>query len=154
MLYNLGSDVETFSKNEWKPSNLTILDFLTKPTSQALEKQTDGSIVGLRYRITTEPSTLRPVRSWGVNIERWMCDERANITATDIMFIRLLNNNRDIGLNYHDIIQDITIMDEKREINTHNAFNAMMATVLMITKIDSGRMPDVDKILSSYNLLD
>ncbi len=135
------------------PSHIIGLDMLEKLSNQVLKKNEDGSISGLRYVVSAEPSTLRPVKSWIINIEQWHCDEQANIVANDILFIRILNSAKFDAICYDDCIRDVHVHNQKLDVENTYGFNALMASVLFISKIDAGRVPDIQKTLSTYNLI-
>lgn len=133
--------------------NFSDLDILTPSSNQSLQKRADGSIYGVRYVISAEPSTLRPVRAWTIQIETFLCDNVANITSEDILFVRLLNkNNRSIS--DHDYMLDtIIVRDNKIDSNgNNNGFNAMMAATLIMSQIDARRTPDLNQVLSRFSL--
>jgi len=135
------------------PFNFSDLDILTPSSNQSLQKRDDGSIYGVRYVVSAEPSTLRPVRAWTIQIETFLCDTVANITSEDILFVRLLNKNN-ISISDHDYLLDsIMTGDKKIDANANNnGFNAMMAATLMMSQIDARKTPDVHQVLSRFNL--
>lgn len=131
-----------------------ILETLRRPSNQIIVKNSDGSLEGLRYVVATEPSTLRPVKAWTILIEQWFCKTMADITAQDILFIRLLNVPADKAYETASgCVRDIIIMDDRIDPAADNGFNAVMAAGVMINKIDAGRMPDIQKTLQSHRLL-
>ena len=135
------------------PFNFSDLDILTPSSNQSLQKRDDGSIYGVRYVVSAEPSTLRPVRAWTIQIETFLCDTVANITSEDILFVRLLNKNN-LSISDHDYLLDsIMTGDKKIDANANNnGFNAMMAATLMMSQIDARKTPDVHQVLSRFNL--
>ena len=93
-----------------------ILENLKRPSNQVFQKNADDSLEGVRYIVSTEPSTLRPVRSWTVMIEKWECETMADITAHDVLFIRIANSVGNEIYDYVDIVRDIEINGQKIEI--------------------------------------
>lgn len=162
MAYNLTkSSAENSTKipsildqHSWPPAPLAALSAVTRASNQVMEKKDDGSIHGVRYVIAAEPATLRPIRSWTINIEKWSCESLATITAEDILFIRILNRSENGEMDYDRIVKDILLNGEKLTVNNQKGFNAVMAAVLFISKIDAGRIPDIEKTLSIYSLND
>lgn len=126
--------------------------FLTQSSNQILNKNDDGTIYGIRYVITPKPATLRPVKSWDVIIDEWVCDESANVSVQDILKLSLYNAVN--GDRKSPIITDITLYDDKIKNIADKGFNALMASMVFTSKINAGRMPDIQKILSLYNLTD
>ena len=121
-------------------------------TSAAISKNKDGTLDGIRYVVTTEPSNLRPIKSWTINIETWHCTAMADIISKDVLFVRLLNVPTD---NYHEhksYIKDIIVENKKLTKDNQTSFNAIMAAGVIINKIDAGRSPDIQKTLKIYNL--
>jgi len=141
-----------FSGMEWPPASLMALGSVTKSSNQVLRKNNDDSIEGVRYVVAAEPSTLRPTRAWTINIEHWTCKSLATITARDVLFIRIINSIHNDQNNYEDVVKDISVHNQKMQGNNQNAFNAVMAAVVLISKIDAARLPDIEKTLSIYNL--
>lgn len=141
-----------FEQQNWPPSPFSALGRIKRTSNQILEKNTDGSLHGVRYVIAAEPSSLRPIRSWTINIEKWSCENLATITAEDILFIRIANMADNALNEYGDIVRDIVVNSEKREVDNQIAFNAVMAAILFTSKIDANRMPNIDKTLSLYQL--
>tara|TARA_B100001750_G_scaffold205408_1_gene182441 strand:+ start:2142 stop:2630 length:489 start_codon:yes stop_codon:yes gene_type:complete len=138
-------------QHSWPPTPLSALSAVTRASNQVLEKREDGTLHGVRYVVAAEPSTLRPIRSWTINIEKWSCESLATISAEDILFIRILNMSDNDNVEYSRIVKDIIVNGEKLTVDNQSGFNAVMATVLFISKIDAGRLPDIDKTLSIYN---
>ncbi len=138
----------------WPPAPLSALSAITKSSNQVMQKNPDGSIDGVRYVVMAEPISLRPIRSWTINIEKWSCKGVADIVAEDTLSINILNKAGDDITGYVDVVKDITIGGHKIEIDSHNSFNAVMAAVVFISKVDAGRLPDIEKTLSIYNLID
>jgi len=135
------------------PFNFSDLDILTPSSNQSLQKQDDGSIYGVRYVVSAEPSSLRPVRAWTIQIETFLCDTVANITSEDILFVKLLNKNN-VSISDHDYLLD-SVMAGDKKIDAganNNGFNAMMAATLMMSQIDARKTPDVHQVLSRFNL--
>ena len=139
-------------QHTWPPVPLSALSAVTKASNQVLEKRDDGSLKGVRYVVAAEPATLRPIRSWTINIEKWSCETLATITAEDVLFIRVLNKAEDDRAEYSQVVKDIIVNGEKVTVDNQSGFNAVMAAVLFISKVDAGRLPDIDKTLSVYNL--
>ena len=135
--FDMCKDVETFQSN------------------QVLEKNEDGSISGIRYVISPQPSIIRPIKAWTINIEKWICDDQGEILSEGILFIRLLNkpNNYDKAFFSNHNVQEVRVFDGQKKAEKKKGFNAVMAAMLFISKIDSGRMVNFQKILSVYNLL-
>ena len=68
-------------QHSWPPTPLSALSAVTRASNQVLEKREDGTLHGVRYVVAAEPSTLRPIRSWTINIEKWSCESLATISA-------------------------------------------------------------------------
>jgi hypothetical protein len=130
---------------------LGILETLKRPSNQVLQKNEDDSLEGIRYVISTEPSSLRPIRSWTILIEKWKCKTMADIVAEDVLFLRIRNTSHNDTYDYADIVGDVVIRGQKQAIDNSVAFNTIMAAGVLINKIDIGRLPDIDKILRIYN---
>ena len=139
-------------QHAWPPAPLSALSAVTRASNQVLEKNNDGSLQGVRYVVAAEPATLRPIRSWTINIEKWTCESLATITAEDILFIRILNKADSQQADYKEIVKDILINGEKVDVDNQTGFNAVMAAVLFVSKVDAGRLPDIGKTLSIYGL--
>ena len=139
-------------QHSWPPAPLSALSAVTRASNQVLNKNDDGSLQGVRYVVAAEPATLRPIRSWTINIEKWACKSLATISAEDVLFIRILNKADAEHNEYHQIVKDIEINGKKLNVDNQTGFNAVMAAVLFISKVDAGRLPDIEKTLSVYNL--
>lgn len=133
--------------------NYSDLDILTPSSNQTLQKNDDGSIYGVRYVVSAEPSTLRPVRAWTIQIETFLCDNVANITSEDILFVRLLNRKNQ-SISDHDYLLDsIMVRNHKIDVNgNNNGFNAMMAATLIMSQIDARKTPNLNQVLSRFSL--
>jgi hypothetical protein len=149
-----GEFFKSIQNRQWPSSILSIFQNIHLASNQVLLKnKAMDSIDGVRYIFSTEPSTLRPVRSWIIRIEEWVCGAQGVINAQDALFIRI-SNIPDNGqkLKIHQSICDIRIRDVPVDVNEQSSFNAIMATSIFISKIDAGRLPDVGEILSLYQL--
>lgn len=140
------------NSDEWQLP-LSVLETVKRPSNHILQKNPDDSLEGMRYVVSPEPSTLRPIRSWTVTIEKWECKTMADISAQDILFVRLLNAPGDKTYSYDDLVSDIVIHGTRRKVENIVAFNVVMAAGIFINKIDAGRVPNVDKIMRTYDLL-
>ena len=149
---NQSQDQSIIDQHSWPPASLSALNVVTKTSNQVMQKNADGSIEGVRYVIAAEPATLRPIRSWTINIERWACQDIATITAEDVLFIRLINNADKNTIDYGQVVKDILLNGEKITVDNQSGFNAVMAAVLFISKIDAGRLPDIEKTLSIHSV--
>jgi hypothetical protein len=138
----------------WPPAAFSALSAITKTSNQVMQKNPDGSLYGVRYVVMPDPVNLRPIRSWTINIEQWACTNIVDIQAKDVLSITILNKTGDDAIGYIDVVNDVKILDHKVKIDSHNSFNAVMAAIVFISKIDAGRIPDIDKTLSIYNLID
>lgn len=142
---------------EWRDSQdvfpSVLLDCLKRPSNHIIIKRPNDSLEGLRYIVTPEPSSLRPVKSWAINIERWTCCSMANITAEDVLFIRILNTVNDGFDAEETVVKDIIVRNEKVSKDKQVVFNAIIAAGVLINKIDAGRFPDINKILETYKLI-
>ena len=127
---------------------LTILENLKRPSNQMMTKNDDGSLDGVRYVISTQPSHLRPIKSWTITIETWTCSALADITVKDTLFLRIIKAPKNTG----SVVQEVYVHNEKTDLNDHIIFNAVMAAGTIINKIDAGRVPNIEKILSIFNL--
>lgn len=136
----------------WSQTPFHILSGFEKPSNQVLQKNSDGTIEGVRYIIATEPSTLRPIKSWTIRIEKWVCQSHADISAEDILFMRIIKAHEAESFQYGHHIRHIELRGQRQKIRNENAFNAFMAAIVLISKIDTGRLPDANKILSIHNL--
>lgn len=127
---------------------LLILEDLKRPSNQIMTKNDDGSLDGVRYVVSTQPSQLRPIKSWTITIETWFCSPMADITIKDSLFIRIVNapNTKD------SVVQEVMVQNKKLNLSKHRIFNAVMAAGTIINKIDAGRFPNTEKILTTYNL--
>lgn len=132
-------------------SPLAKLNRLENSSNKILQKKSDGSIRGAHYIISSEPSTLRPIKSWVIHIEEWSCNADSTMTAKDILFIRVLNHPK-YDPDGCDLISEIILGDIKIDVTSDNAQNAMAAALVFISKIDAARMPDTKEILRLYNL--
>ena len=132
-------------------SPLTKINRLENSSNKILRKNADGSILGMHYRISSEPSRLRPVKSWIIHIEEWSCNADSTMTAKDILFIRILNHPQH-EKNHQDLITEIVVGDLRTDLTIQNTRNAMAAALVVISKIDAGRMPDINEIFKLYNL--
>ena len=140
----------------YAPSPLrTLLDNNFK-TNQVFEKdRVHDTIIGLRYKINAYQSVLRNQSSWSILIEEMVCDLSSNISVSDIITVTVANNPDCILGNlarYDDCIASIAVNGIKKDVSENTGFNATMALIVMISKIDDGCMPNIDKILSAYNL--
>lgn len=146
-------DPSIFADKEWPPKPLSILGTVTKPSNQVLVKDPEtGELKGVRYVVAAEPSNLRPIRSWTITIEKWNCQDVTQISAEDVLFVRILNVPQSADVQYEQIIKDIVVNNAKLTVDNQNSFNAVMAAVLLVAKVDAGRLPDIDKTLRIYNL--
>ena len=127
---------------------LLILEDLKRPSNQIMHKNADGSLDGVRYIVATQPSQLRPIKSWTITIETWFCSPMADITIADSLHIRIVNapNMKD------SVVQEILVRNEKIDLEKMAVFNAVMAAGTIINKIDAGRYPDTEKIMATHNL--
>lgn len=131
----------------------SVLETFKRPSNQIIVKNDDGSLDGLRYVVATEPSTLRPIKSWTINIEKWHSAVNGDIETEDILLIRLLNIPTGHSYTYQDYIKDVFVRDQKIFKDNDTSFNAVMAAGIFINKIDAGRMPDIKKTLNAYKLM-
>lgn len=146
-------DSSIFADKEWPPKPLSILGTVTKPSNQVLVKDPEtGTLSGVRYVVAAEPSNLRPIRSWTITVEKWDYKDATQISAQDVLFVRILNIPQSADVQYEDIIKDIVINGAKLTVDNQNSFNVVMAAVLLVAKVDAGRVPDVEKTLRIYNL--
>lgn len=138
----------------WPSAVLSIFQNIQQSSNQVLVKnKAQDSIQGIRYVLDTEPSNLRPVKSWTIRIEEWKCTAKGTIHAKDILLIRVSNIPQNCDdLSYAQHIKDIYVQDIPMDVSSDIAFNAVMATSIFISKINAGRLPDIQKILSLYNL--
>ena len=136
----------------WPPAPLSALSAITQSSNQVMQKNKDGSIEGVRYVVMADPINLRPIRSWTINIEQWHCGNDADITANDILSVKILNKSAQDVCGYGDVVRDIIVSDKKIDMTPQSGFNAVMAAIVFISKIDAGRLPDIQKTLSLYNL--
>lgn len=132
-------------------SPLVKIQRFENSSNKVLSKNGDGSISAVHYMIMSEPSTLRPIKSWVVRIEEWSCNPDSTMTAKDVLFIRILNHSK-YDPESHNLISDIRLGNVKVEVNTRMAQNAMAAALAIISKIDAGRMPNVKDILKLHQL--
>lgn len=139
-------------QQSWPPAPLSILQKVNRTSNQVFEKKDDGSIAGLRYEVLAEPATLKPTKSWIIRVEQWVCKDTAAIMANDILSLHILNKDLPNQTDYSAIVKDIIVRNAKISANNQGAFNAVMVAVLLISKIDAGRIPDIDKTLSIYQL--
>jgi hypothetical protein len=130
-----------------------VFAHLIKPTGIVFDTDINGHTFGFRYTISNEPSRLRPIRNWTILIENWeFRDDSADTKANDILFMRLKNRP---SLDIHDgaeMVLDLKTYNKKIDINNKTTFNMIMALGLIISKIDSDQMPNISKILRTYNL--
>lgn len=152
-VYNILED-RHFSEiidGQWPPVFLSVFKNLQQTSNHVLRKNKNtDSIEGVRYLITTEPSTLRPVKSWSIRIETWSCKPNGAIQTEDILGVRIANMHHPKP--HQDYIRDVTLGGCSLDINEDNISGAMMALAIFISKIDAGRMPNIEQILSLYNL--
>lgn len=132
-------------------SPLVKINRFENTSNKVLSKNADGSISAVHYMIMSEPSTLRPIKSWVVRIEEWSCNPDSTMTAKDVLFIRILNHSK-YEPDSHNLICDISLGQTKIEVNFKNAKNAMAAALAIISKIDAARMPNVKDILELHQL--
>lgn len=144
---------DNFKNIEWPSAVLSIFQNMQASSNQVLMKDKEhDAIKGVRYILEAKPSTLRPIKSWVIRIEEWKCNAHGAIMARDILTIKIANMPQQCEKTqdaHH--IQDICVRDVSIEVNEFS-FNAIMAASIFISKIDAGRLPEVDKILSLYNL--
>jgi hypothetical protein len=132
----------------------SILETLQRPANQIIQKDENGDIMGMRYVVATEPSTLRPIKSWTITIEKWHYKTEIDIIAEDVLFLRLKNFRLENGLSdYSAFVKDIVVNGQKCDCDQMTGFHAVMAAGIFINKIDASRMPDADKILKTYRLI-
>jgi len=129
-----------------------ILGGMTRSSNQVFQKNNDDSLEGVRYIISTQPSRLRPIRSWTILIEHWVCKAADDIVVHDVLRLCIENMESNKTFNYGEIISDIVIDGSKIAIDSNMAFNAAMAAGVLMNKIDAGRVPDIEKILRIYNV--
>lgn len=130
-----------------------MFDNLKQPSRQIFKKQDNGLLSAVGYRIESEPSRLRPIRSWTLLVDNWTFGkDHFDTRSNDILFMRVANRYIHDMVNYVDIVQDIEVTGNKVTVNNTTAFNTIMALGLMITKIDNDQIPDIDKILKTFNL--
>jgi|GEM_PF-2040117 len=142
-----------FPEKEWPPRPLSILGSVMKPSNQILVKDPEtGTLSGVRYVVAAEPANLRPIRSWTITVEKWDYKDTTQISARDVLFVRILNVPQSADLQYEDLVRDIVISDIKLTVDNQNSFNVIMAAVLLVAKVDAGRVPDIEKTLRIYNL--
>ncbi len=148
------TDYDNLKNMQWPSAVLSVFQNIQQSSNQVLVKNKDqDTIQGVRYILDTEPSNLRPVKSWTIRIEEWKCTAKGTVKAKDILLIRVSNipqNCRD--LSYAQYIKDIYVQDIPMDVSSETSFNAVMATSIFISKINAGRLPNIQKILSLYNL--
>ena len=152
--HNLSGQNDFLNHKSWPPAAFSILDNVTQSSNQIIQKTPDGLISGIRYVIEAEPSSLRTIKSWTITIEKWFCKNSAAISVNDILSVRLYNDPRASHSDYNHVVKTIIVKNRTKEITGQNGFNAVMAAILFISKIDAGRIPDSDKILKTYHLTD
>jgi hypothetical protein len=130
-----------------------IFQNLSQSSLQVIRKGDNKVIEAVRYNIIPEPSTLRPIKSWLLQIEQWSCDEILWISSRDVIAIRVIHSPLSHSVHgYSQFIKDIFACDTAVKINTENGLNALMAFILIKSKIEAGRFPDIQKILSLHQL--
>ena len=126
---------------------------LENASNQTIQKNNDGTLSGYHYVVRSEPSSLRPVKAWTITVEEWECTHsNTAISSNDILFLRITNSFKpfeDINANH---IRDMKILGKRCANLDNQGFNALMEAFLMMTKIDAGRAPDIEKILNLYHL--
>ena len=139
---------------QWPPQGLDIFCNIAKPSNQHFEKRaSDGVLQGMLYAVTPEPSTLRPIRAWRITIEEWSYADVTQIEVRDVLSIRIVNEAlRRADLPYQDVISDLFVRGDRMIVTPHSAFNSLMAAAVIMTKIDAGRLPNLNKIMASYQL--
>ena len=142
----------TANSNDWNFNPLSLFQRMENSSNQVFKKDSDGSIKGVRYVIMSEPARSKPIRAWTINIEQWVCSEQENIVAKDIISLKTLNHPRYCDVDTTNMIDAIWIKDKEINLNDKNAFNALMATILFISKIDASTMPNIEKILALHGL--
>jgi hypothetical protein len=157
MLFNEFNDFDGSNDSEivseWSSLPLRLLGKIEKSSHQVFQKNNDGSIEGIQYNIVTEPSTFRPVKSWVINLEKWVCDAHADIMVEDILSLRLNNDiNKAEAFEYRQSVRHLKVKGKRHKLTDQNAFNAVMAMMVCISKINVGQFPNIDKILSMHNL--
>jgi hypothetical protein len=125
-----------------------FLNRLYNSSNQLIDKNSDGSIQAVRYVIAAETSCLRSVKGWVIDIDDYYGDCEGRISSDNILSVHIRNEHSQNGKKH--LIKKVMVRGNR--ICRNLSLDPLMAAFLIISKIDAGRMPDIDRILSLHNL--
>ncbi len=138
----------------WPPAGWPQLAAVKQSTAQSIAKHiSSGRVFGLQYRVESMPLFKMETKLFrhDLHIEGWEYSIHNESTEYPVLSLSVFDRF-DLGLAKECFITDIRSYDTAMPHTARSANRALSAALFMIRQIESGFVPDINRILRSYKL--
>lgn len=136
----------------WPPESWPQFSDIQNPEGTAVESDDKhGLLSGINYRFLRTGHTFNKKEIYKLEIDYWKyCIRKGplHIPALEFAFME----RKDTSSALAEFIGNLKTMSCPLRVNDFSAMRAVMAAVFLIRQAESGRVPEVEKILRIYRL--